>query len=420
MQIGTSPVNVFRTSGPQSSQDVATAYLALVVGIEELGEVLRTQVGLKKAPLQCHSGVSFQLQGEDSSSTMPIETDGIIELQQGRSQWRAIVEVSVGETALSCQRIKLLQELVEQEGFDALITIGNSQPTAIALHPIRLNQRPDTGAPVYHFSWESLFGEVQTLVHSTQENCEKWVLSEWLRYMDDSEGPMAFRHGLGPHWEAVEHMTREESLSSHSKEVHSVSEAWMDFLLKLSGQLSSKLGTKVQVHAPEAELADDQLQATRIAKRLANKLQLTGRLQGAGMQGSMCLGLCPATGEATFSVDLPVPPCSYQIKFLMALGDQLRNVQQRGVDSIRAYWDQKTMTTQCKISDLIKDPINLQRLDKNRKVPSHASPIRLVFERTVQLQGDGPMRSAQLLEHLASELHAFCSGAVQPMRNNCK
>jgi len=254
------------------------------------------------------------------------------------------------------------------------------------------------------------------LSNTTQDHCSKWILSEWLRFMDDPEAPIAMRYGLGPHWEAVEKMAKDESLNSKSKEVRSVSEAWMSFLLKLADQFSTRLGCEVSVCVPDAELTDEQLQTNRIANRLANNKRLSGRLKGAGNQGNLHLTLCPITGEASFSIDLPIPPCSRQITWLLALGKQLQGLEKRGVETIRTFWDVKAISTHCTVKDLIKDPISLQRMGHNRKVPDHANPVRLVFERTVTLQGQSPLRDAHLLEQLTAELYTFCDGVVGPIR----
>ncbi len=413
------PINIFRTSndseGSQASKAAAAAYLSLISGVEKIGEATLSRMGIKKAPFHCLPGATFQL--IDPSSSIEVETDGHIVIQVGRTPWKAIVEVSIGDNELDPKRVNLLHKLAKQEGFDAVITIGNSHPTEDGLPPIKLDRRRLKKIPICHFSWENLFSAAKALSNNVNERCEQWILSEWLKYMEDSDHPIALRYGLGPHWEAVEKMARESNLKSQSKELVSVSEIWRGYLLMLASQFSSKYGAKVEVRAPEGELSNDELHTSRIANRLANNHCLSGRLQGAGMRGSLHLSLLPATGEAKFSVDLPIPSGDYQIQWLRSLSARIRRVEERGVDMVHAYWDQKSLTSCSAVTDLVKDPICLQRLDEDRKVPSDANPIRLVFERTVQLQGHGRSRSAQLLDHLAAELHAFFASVVLPMLN---
>ncbi len=416
------PINIFRTSndsqGSQASKAAAAAYLSLISGVEKIGEVILSRMGFEKAPFHCLPGATFQLTGPNSS--IEVETDGHIEIQVGRTPRTAIVEVCIGDNKLDPKRITLLQKLAKQEGFDAVITIGNSHPTEDGLPPIKLDRRRLKKIPVCHFSWESLFSAAKAYGDNAEERCEQWILSEWLEYMEDSDHPIALRYGLGPHWEAVEKMAREDNLKSQSKELVSVSESWRGYLLMLAAQFSSKLRTKVVVRAPDGELSNSELHTSRIANRLANNQCLSGRLQGTGMQGNLHLSLLPATGEAKFSVDLPIPSGDYQIQWLRRLSARIRRVEERGVDMVHAYWDHKSLTSCSTVTSLIKDPISLQRLGEDRKVPVDANPIRLVFERTVPLQGHGRSRSAQLLDHLAAELHTFCSSVVQSMLNHSR
>lgn len=402
---------------PLGHAQAASAFLSLMLGVEDLARVVSNRVGMGGATLECFTGTSFELTGADEDVAIEVQPDGIIELNDGNMLWRALVEVTIGDNQFEATRVNRAHRLAKQLGFDALITIGNQPAAEDGQPPVAMGDRRLQTVPAYHFSWETLFHEAQLLAATVEQTCEKWVLKEWLAFMDNPVHPITSRYGLGPFWDEVESMAQSGSLGARDKSVLSVAQAWRGFLKDTAKRFTIKLGKPVTVQAPDMELVDEALQAERIANRLANSQTLSGRLRGAGSHGNLSLSLTPKTGEARFSIDLQVASGTEIVKWLRRLAVQLKRVGCTPDDELRIYWDHKSTLTRSSVVEFIKDPLSLQRLPGGWDVSQAAKPIRAVFQQTVQLQGEGKCSSAQLLDGLSNELEGFCNRVVQPMRS---
>ncbi len=369
-------------------------------------------MGMAGSSLECFTGATYTL---DSSKTEPA-TDicpaGIIELHNGQVTWKAMVDVTIGDVDLDDRQIDQLHRLAAQEGFHAIITIGNQAPTELGLPPVVLNRRRLRKVPAFHFSWESLFQEAQFLTSVVDGHCEKWVLSEWLSFMDNPDAPITTRYGLGPFWENVEIMAQKGGLRAKDQAVQSVAQAWRDHLQATARRFGARLGTEIAVRATECELSDGDLHTSRIANRLANHGSLSGQLAGDGTIGGLDLSLNPATGEATFVTDLSVPAATNPLQSIRRLAVQLKRIDALEWDGIRIYWDQKSIKTHASVAKVIQEPMSLQRLPGGKNIPPGAKIARAVFERRIQLHGEGEGRSAQFLDDMSGSLDEFCSNVI--------
>ncbi|MDF1836621.1 MAG: hypothetical protein P1V35_02025, partial [Planctomycetota bacterium] len=276
------PAHLFQI--PTNTEDspsarATSAFLSLILGVDELAQFVGRRMGMGESTLECYAGAAITLKGTKGDPDRIICPAGIIELHKGSVTWKAMVEVTVGDLDLDGGQIEDLHRAAAQEGFHALITLGNQPPTDLGLPPVTLNRRRLRKVPAFHFSWESLFQEAQFLTSVVDGHCEKWLLSEWLAFMDNPESPITTRYGLGPFWENVEVMAQGRALKAKDQAVLSVAQAWRNFLQACARQASGKLGVEVQVAATESEKSNGELHTTRVANRLANHGKLSGRIQ---------------------------------------------------------------------------------------------------------------------------------------------
>ncbi|MCA9000366.1 MAG: hypothetical protein KDB61_00485 [Planctomycetes bacterium] len=394
----------------------AEALMTMILGIEDLESMLCSHLEFPDSKVSCTTGVTYRIQSKNSDRFTEFEPDGLLEFHGDAGTIRALLVVCVGASKLNANSVKLAHRLAKQEGFDAVLAIGNQPPTELGRPPVALNRELLRRIPVHYLTWDTIFQNVQDLVLAVDNQAERWLMTEWLAFMDDTEHPITVRHGMGPHWNGVVHHARAGTLNIRDEAVFSVAHAWRDFLNSACKRLGAMQDLDVSILAPKEELADDDLHSTRIATRLVNHHALSGRLTGCGLEGPLEISLYPGSSTLRISTDLPIPEAANRQKSLLRLAAQLKRVNTNGEDSICTHWDQKSHRTCCTLDAFLQDALSAYELPDGRRVESQAQPVRIRLERAVALSDPGSTRSAGLLDELFEQVNAYYLDVVAGLR----
>lgn len=147
----------------------------------------------------------YQLDCRGGNPPEELRPDGLVQAVHGKRRWVALVEVKVGRANLDPDQIDKYHRLAREERADALITVSNQPALPDGRPPVSLDGRRLRSIPVSHFSWERLLSEAQMLSRKKEvsDPDQKWMLDEWIRYVDDLESRIIVPPDLGSHWGEV-------------------------------------------------------------------------------------------------------------------------------------------------------------------------------------------------------------------------
>lgn len=268
--------------GKPESRAVA-ALLAMVRGVSEFGGSFVKRAGGSQYKdmcryVRCLAEVPFVAltEGEQPVKTPAQKVarknreyeraDGVIVVQRGQTEWKALVEVKVGAARLA----KDLDQVAEYHrqasslGFDAFVTISN-EPAMPGGDPPKdvssaIDGRRARRCPVHHIQWRDLLGDAQALIDKDlEENVEDtdqaWMLEEWIRYVTDEASGILEPATLGPCWTDVLEQAAHSRLQARSAELTDVVTHWIGY----SGEVGYRLrllGIQVNPKLSRKERAD--------------------------------------------------------------------------------------------------------------------------------------------------------------------
>lgn len=109
--------------------------LANLSAVYEFAQVMFGGIGVRigsRANIEVFTEIVFK----DKSDDKKLRPDGLIIINTGRSQWKALVEAKIGNAQLDEQQIKDYLALAKKYKIDAVITLSN-QYSALPTHQPR-------------------------------------------------------------------------------------------------------------------------------------------------------------------------------------------------------------------------------------------------------------------------------------------
>ena len=282
-----------------------SAFLAVLQSVREFGRTLTMRCGAPAGTIETFIEVPFTLDGAK------YRPDGLIRVTRGQKAWTALVEVKTGRSDLKTDQIVNYLDIAREQGFDAVITISHEVATTPGVHPVTVDKRKLRRVDLFHLSWSRIHTEalIEQSNHLVTDPNQAWVLSEFVRYIENPKSGAWDFDDMGPDWVEVRNASAQQTLRANDQQTLDVI-ARFDQLLAFSGmELSRRLGVNVQQRLTRKERAD---QAERIqgqAALLAKTGQLTGSLMVPNAATSVdivvdmranrvdCTGILPAPSE---------------------------------------------------------------------------------------------------------------------------
>ena len=248
--------------------------LAVLQSVREFGRALTSRCGAPAGTIETFIEVPFETGG---ASCRP---DGLIRVTRGQRSWTALVEVKAGRNDLKADQVSTYLDVAREQNFDAVVTISHQIATTPGVHPVQVDRRKTRKVGLHHLSWSRIHTEalIQQANHTVSDPDQAWLLSEFIRYIEEPKSGALDFEDMGPSWVSVRNASANQTLRANDAETFAVV-ARFDQLVAFCGmQLSRRLGVHVSQRLSRAELAD---QATRLqaqATRLAKDGQLGGSL----------------------------------------------------------------------------------------------------------------------------------------------
>jgi hypothetical protein len=231
--------------------------LAAMVSVEEFRRAMLASLGVRvgsRASLEAFTECA--LVGAEGPEDRP---DGLIMLNLGKKQWRALIEAKIGSAELEAEQIERYAERAKSLEFDALITISNQFAALPDHHPVRLPKSLTKRIAVLHWSWMFVVTQAHLVLakDGIESDDQHYILQEALRYWrHDSAGISTFDR-MNREWkDLVGKVRNRAALNKSSPEVENTVASWFQEERDLCLLLTRRLGRTVTLRLPRAHRED--------------------------------------------------------------------------------------------------------------------------------------------------------------------
>lgn len=313
-------------NGAQEQERRATSALLAVLGsVKEFGRVLTKSLGSHAGEVNTFIEIEFDLDGKK------VIPDGLIRVSRGDKVWTALVEVKTGRNNLGQEQIENYLEVARRNGFQALLTISNENPSAAGLHPTPVDKRKLRHVALHHLAWNEVLSlaVVEKQHRGVADPDQAYILAELIRYLEHPRSGALEFDDMGPSWVSVRNAISDGTLRPSDRTAGEVAGRFDALLRYTALQLGTRLGTEATVVYSRKEIGDP---SSRIHAQVANMVQ-HGRLQGAlripNTVGALEIIVDLRARQVVCSVDIDAPKEGRPTTKVNWLIRQLKNADER-------------------------------------------------------------------------------------------
>ncbi len=403
------------SSGREAELRATASLLAIAKAVSEFGRAVVKMAGGPGGKLDCYTEVPITDSDPDAPDLRP---DGLLVVRRGKTEWRAFVEVKVGDNPLEQAQFDAYHRLAKTEAVDAIITVSNQAALPNGLPPLVVDKRRLRTVSATHISWERLLSEARLLgrKNAVSDVDQQWMLEEWIHYLADPASRIIEPPQLGEHWAAVLKAAREGSLPAVSKKLANVVAHWDSFQRKAALQLRAKLGVDVQPAVSRADKADPDARLKRLHKDALEDRCLNATFKIPDAAGDVSVVVLLAGHAVRYSVAVEAPTHGRVKTRLSWLSRQLRGMSLASDVTVSVKWDQRGVRTFGDASKVIDDVAVLLRTPEGHQVAPSALPRTFELESASTLVRGRGRSSAPVLEGVAAGLEEFYKGVVENLK----
>lgn len=346
--------------------------LACISKVEEFGAELIASVGQrvgKRTTLNTFTEIVFK----NEKVKLKDRPDGLIVMQNGAKQWRALVEAKVGSVDLAADQIERYREIAKEQGVDCVITISNQFATTPESHPIEEVRKSRSKVPVYHWSWMSILTTTDILLNkdAVADDDQKLLLNELRRFLThESAGVKGFDR-MPPEWAEINRLiSAGGKIPAKSSDASIVLDAWHQETRDLSLILSRQTETTVQERLPRKHRQDpterrrDELLTLKDVGQLRSTLDIPG--------AAAPLEIVADIARRTIDIGMTIRAPEDKVSSKARVNWLLRQIKTENRDElfVRMSWPGRSEATQFSLNDLISDPTLCEKDKSGLKVLS--------------------------------------------------
>lgn len=413
-------VRLFPSVHIRSDQEAelrATAsLLAVIRAVSEFGRRIVSLSNGPKGQLACYTEVSTKFEEIRGDAPKTLRLDGVLTVKRGKTCWTAFIEVKVGTAKLNEDQIDKYHQLAKQEKADVLITVSNQPARADGGPPLTLDRRRNI--PVVHFSWERLLSEAWVLSEDVSDPDQKWILNEWIRYVEDANSLIKVPPDLGPRWRAVLEAAGKNALKESSSKLHDVALHWVGYLRKAAFRLRAKKKVDVEVYMSRKARENSDLQAQESVN--AQEGTLNGTLRIRGTAGNIEIKAILPSRKVQYILQVAAPTEGQMRTKVGWLSRQLRAKKEEllgGDLVIVTHWTKGEPTT-VPVHDYLKDSTRICTHKNGARVPEDAKPrsFQIVWTRSFSNKRSRDRPAVHILEGISQGLEDFYCNVVKHIK----
>lgn len=351
---------LFPVLATTSKEGRATSILlACLSKIDEFGECMLRTVGQKigkRTQLETFTEVVFKTEIKNSSRDRP---DGLIVLNSGSKQWRALVESKVANSKLDFDQIEKYRLIAKENKLDCVITISNQFATSPENHPIQEVRKSRSKIPVFHWSWMFLLTNADLLIRNegVADSDQILLLKELRRFLShDSTGVTGFDR-MPPEWTELNKLVSAGgTIPSKSEAAVSTLQAWHQETRDLALILSRQTRALVEERLPRnhwnspKDRQRDELDALRTGEKLTSCLSIPNA--AANLEVTCDLARRSITAGMLLKAPEDKVSTSARVRWLLR---QIKSNMSADI-YIRIHWPGRREPTQFEIATLREDP----------------------------------------------------------------
>jgi len=342
---------------------------AVLMAVEEFSEILLAPFG---APMGKRSKVTVWLEpvfkAKEPSKDRP---DALIVVNNGRREWRALIEAKAKNNDLELGQIERYLDLAKQQRIDAVITISNQFVATPSLSPCSVAKQKLKKVSLFHWSWSYLETEakIQLSKSAVSDPDQAYFLAEYVRYLEhDSAGVSEFQQ-MGQEWvEACKLIYSKSKIDKKSPITDAVISDWDELMRCTALRLSRTLETNVTLHMTAKERKDPTIRLSNIRNHFLEFGVLESSLSVPDAASPISVEADLSNRSITVSMGVNAPGdrkrASASINWLVR---QLSKSENDKI-AVTAKWPGRAIDTYCELVKLREEP-DLIAVDRKGQLP---------------------------------------------------
>jgi len=403
------------SSGREAELRATASLLAMAKAVSEFGRAVVAMAGGPRGRLDCYTEIPINTPEPDDAEIRP---DGLLVVRRGKKEWKAFVEVKVGDAPLKQDQLDAYHRQAGVEGVDAVVTISNQTALPNGLPPLTIDKRRLRRVTVTHISWERLLSEARLLSNrkDIDDPDQHWMLEEWIKYLADPLSQIIDPPDLGQHWSTILKSAKMGALEAESKNLEDVVAHWDSFERKLAFRLRAKLGVDVQPVLSRADKAEPAVRLKRLHREALQTRSLVSVLRIPDAAGDVTVTVLLAGKAVRYSISMKAPTQGRVKTRLSWLARQLKGATMPPEASIAVRWDHRGLHSFASAAAIVKEPAVLLRAPDGNPIPQGAMPRTFDIESTVGLVRGRGRSTAPVLEGVAVGLERFYRDVIEHLR----
>lgn len=254
---------------------------SMLMAVDEFSEILLSQLGApvgKRAKTYVWLEPVFKGSKGDSKD----RPDALIIVDNGRRQWRALLEAKAKNADLDSGQIERYLDLARSESIEAVVTISNQFVATPTQSPCEINKQKLKKVDLFHWSWSYLETEakIQLSKSAVSDPDQAYMLMEYVRYLEhDSAGVNEFEQ-MGKEWvEACKLYFAKSQLDRRSPLISPVVRDWDELMRCTALSMSRALETNVTTVLSTKERKDPTMRLEAMQTEFAATGELISELE---------------------------------------------------------------------------------------------------------------------------------------------
>ncbi|MCZ4274024.1 hypothetical protein [Maritalea porphyrae] len=382
--------------------------------IPELSKELLGQLGVKigtRSKVSCFTEVVFKKTKDmvDNSS----RPDGLIVVDNGRTQWRCLVEAKFGNNKIGQSQLERYLEIANKEPqIDAVLTVSNEFAATPSHSPVSISSKLKRKCDLFHLSWSAIATTVDLLLANDEikDPDRALVLHELHEYLRHPASSIAGFTQMNKEWkDVVKALVSGARLPKNDVGVLGVVSSWHEEQKDMCLILSRLVKRSVTLKLPRAHLDSSAEWQKATTDTLLSANRLTASIAVPDAAGSLDVEAVLSRRTVTFGMRVKLPE---DIKSTKARVNWLMKQLKLATDPrfyVRLNFPGRREAAMLELTAIREDP---DILTAHKDLACTTADVLLVDDQGGKFAG-----SKTFIEQLENSLLVFYENAVANVRN---
>ncbi len=173
----------------------------MFAAVDEFAETL---LGTLEAPTgkRAHTRVWLEPIFKSDKDACKDRPDALIIVDNGRRQWRALVEAKMRTAELQTAQVERYLDMARAQGIDAVITISNQFVATPTQSPCEINRQKLKKVALFHWSWSypKTEAKIELAKRAVSDPDQAYVLDEYVRFLEHPAAGVIEFEQMGKRW----------------------------------------------------------------------------------------------------------------------------------------------------------------------------------------------------------------------------